>query len=135
MSLPHFENKISEHLLKSDVIFSNLVKVDFGEIKILNEQVVSISGNKIKFNLNILEDGRIEPLKTIYKLMDDEETVDKVNISFHDKEDKIYYKIKLYKLEFKKIVDLFDFDYNDQGIKFVEVEFDYVGQPKIEFNK
>lgn len=135
MALPHFENKISEHLLKSDVIFSNLVKVDFGGIKILNEQVVSISGNKIKFNLNILEDGRIEPLKTIYKLMDDEETVDKVNISFHDKEDKIYYKIKLYKLEFKKIVDLFDFDYNDQGIKFVEVEFDYVGQPKIEFNK
>ena len=135
MALPHFENKISEHLLKSDVIFSNLVKVDFGGIKILNEQVVSISGNKIKFNLNILEDGRIEPLQTIYKLMDDEETVDKVNISFHDKEDKIYYKIKLYKLEFKKIVDLFDFDYNDQGIKFVEVEFDYVGQPKIEFNK
>jgi hypothetical protein len=135
MSLPHFEIKTPEYLVKSDVVYSNLVEVDFNCYPILNDLIVSISDNKIKFNLNVLEDGRVEPLQTIYKLMDDEEPIEKVTISFYNKENKIHYTIKITDLEFKKIIDLMDFDYNDDGIKFVEVEFDYVGQPKIEFSK
>ena len=137
MSLPHFEKpyKSSSNLDKSEVVYSNLVVVDFESYPILNDLIVSISDNKMKFNLNILEeDGRIEPLQTIYNLMDDEEPIENVTISFHNIEGKINYKIKITDLEFKKIVDLMDFDYGIEGIKFVEVEFDYVGQPKIEFN-
>ena len=133
MPLAHF--KTPEYLTKSEIVFTNLVEVNFDGHQILNDMITSISGNKIIFNLNELEDGRIEPLQTIYKLINNEDVIEKVTISFHNKEGKIQYTIKITDLEFKKIVDLCDFDYMKSGIKFVEVEFDYVGEPKIEFPK
>ena len=129
--LPHFSNIQPPDSNKLEPVFKSLAEVNFfvndmGEIKELPEltvQTYKIDDNFMYFNFNWDFDKKdIIPLKKIVDLMD--RKID-VEICFHDKEGVVMYKVKLSGFKFIKIYQLKHYDWSDNGIKELKVEYSF----------
>lgn len=128
MPLAHFEpvDNIKDDRLEP--IWNKLAEVHFyqddKEIDVrLTEQLFKFEKNMMHFNLNWDSDKReTTPLDTIIKYLGIPLVVD---ILFHDVEGLVMYKVQLTKFYFSEIVELFNFDWNDSGIKCLDVKITY----------
>jgi hypothetical protein len=130
MPLAHFTNIITTGPV-SEPVWENLAEAhfysnDMGEIidnSELTECLNRVEEDVMYFNFNwIPEKNYPTPLKLILSLMD--KRID-VEILFHDKEGKGIYKVKLENFKFKKIYNLRNYNWGDNNIKELAVEYTF----------
>jgi len=129
--LPHFSNTTKPNNLEP--VFKSLAEANFYnydddineiiESPELRECLNRIEDNIMYFNFNWdFEKKVVIPLRSVLNLMDKKINVD---ICFHDKEGVVMYKVKLSGFKFIKIHDLKYYDWSDNGIKELKVEYSF----------
>lgn len=109
------------HIKLMEPIFSNLIEVIFEGYPELTESIISLKGNVMIFNANVV-DGIIPVMKAIDKYLQKN-----VFVIYYDKTQTILVKMKLNNFEFGTYNNLLDFDYADDRdlIKNIEINFTY----------
>lgn len=127
--LAHFTN-VETATWYIEPVYKSLAEAEFFEdnklnpIPLFTEQIYKIQGNKMHFNLNWdIKDKEIIPLKRILELVNNKTPLT-VIVSFHDKEGLIMYKTKMENFKFTKILNDLDFEYNEQELKDLVVEYE-----------
>jgi hypothetical protein len=99
---------------------------EFGEIigcPELTESLNRMNDDMMYFNLNwIPEELNPTPLKKVLELMNKKIEAE---IIFHDVEGVVMYKIKLIGFRFEQIYNLRNYDWNDNGIKELAVQYNF----------
>lgn len=123
MALPHFSGKPIIEL----PIDLNLRYILFNNNE-LDEYVYKIESDKIFFNVNITENGKVNPVDTIMKMINKKQKIPFVDVINNSKDGTVLFKIKLNNFEFVSINNLLDFDYSQSKIMNIEVTytFDYL---------
>lgn len=129
MGLANFETTTEQ---KPDPIYENLaetrffIRDEFGEIigcPELTESLNRMNDDMMYFNLNwIPEKLNPTPLKKVLELMNKKIEVD---VIFRDIESVVMYKIKLKGFFFEHIHNLRNYDWNDNGIKELAVQYNF----------
>jgi hypothetical protein len=119
---PIYEKLAEAHFYQKDT--STAYLTDVGEVKEypeLTECLNRIKDDIMYFNFNWdSEKNKSVPLKLILELMDKKMDVE---IVFHDDNGEVIYKVELSGFRFKKIYNLRNYDWADNGIKELLVEY------------
>lgn len=133
IELPHFKNSMNSNLIeKLEPVYENsaethfFIEDEFGEIigcPELTESLNRMNDDIMYFNFNwIPKEFNPTPLKKVLELMNKKIEAE---IIFHDVESVVVYKIKLIGFRFERIYNLRNYDWNDNGIKELAVQYNF----------
>ena len=121
---PVWENLAEAHFYQKDTsVYLTDSSLPLKEYPELTECLNRVEEDVMYFNFNwIPEQNNPTPLKLILELMDKKMEVD---IVFHDKEGKVIYRVKLLGFKFQKIYNLRNYNWSDNNIKELAVEYTF----------
>jgi hypothetical protein len=106
-----------------EVIDLSLTSMIF-DINVLDDNITKMDSHTITFNVNVIEDGKVEPLETIMNMIKSNKkiTVTKVMGS---KRGVVLFKIILNDFQFTSVDNLFDFDYSKPTIMDIRISYTF----------
>jgi len=115
---PFFPNPI----LLFEPIYNNLVDIDFGE-NVLNENCFKIKGNIAHIHNNYDNIRKKSTSQIIESLINT--NLPKVIFNYHDKNGEVLEQIIVCNFKFIKIINKLDFNWNENTLKKLKVQFEY----------
>jgi len=124
MTLPHFSRFTNPSPIRMyEVIDLSLTAIIF-DINVLDDNITKMDSHTITFNVNIVEDGKVEPLETIMSMIKSNKKIT-INKVMGSKRGIVLFKIILNDFQFTSIDNLFDFDYSKPEIMNIRASYTF----------